>query len=258
MKPDFYEQNADDFGYITLLHGHDNRTSAHFHNSIEILFVAEGEFTVRGNGEERILIRGDIFFADNFVTHLYKNGKDPEYYVMVISDMYMNNFRAVYGNYAFPMFMAEKREQTAPLFAALQKAYAEWNEYNTLMKHGFADTILGMLARIYPPQPAKPHKESLFIADVLRYIDSHFAEELSLVSVAAHFGYSPNYFSMLFHRYTDMNFREYLGRVRVRETNSLLRGGDISLAKAASLCGFVSLNTYYRALKNQTETQPES
>lgn len=251
MKSGFYEQNADNFAYITLMHGHENFTHAHFHNSIEILFVANGEFVVRGNGEECKLVKGDIFFADNFVTHLYRSGENAEYYIIVMSDIYMNNFRSVYGNKIFPMFMTEHKNETDLIFSTLAQTFKEWKNYNSLMKHGFADLILGLIARIYEPESIKTHKEGLFIADVLRYIDTNYDQPLSLLSVSDKFGYSPNYFSTLFNRYTDMSFREYLNRVRVRETAAMLKTDpNLSLAKAARLCGFVSLNTYYRAVKS--------
>ena len=255
MKDAYYESAADRFEHFYLDYSTDNNTPAHYHNSVEIIVVAEGEFTARGNGEERTLHTGDVFFADNYVTHVYKTAFHSETYVIVLSDAYLKNFHTRYGG-TFPMFMYAGEDKNARLLSLLASAAEDWNTYNALMKHGLADWILGYLADRYPPTEKKNGEEGRFIAEVLQYIDAHFAEELSVASLAEKFGYSPNYFSSLFNRFTDSHFRDYLNRIRLRETEALMKAEpDIPAGKAAMLCGFVSQNTYYRTLRSVRSTK---
>ena len=51
----------------------------------------------------------------------------------------------------------------------------------------------------------------------------------------------------MFHRYTAVNFRRYLNRIRIKKAEELQKQGAGVIA-AALACGFVSMNTYYRAL----------
>ncbi len=258
MKNGFYEQEADNLDHFYFNHGYYNYSPAHFHNSIEILFVASGRFIVRGNGEERILTAGDAFFADAFVTHLYKSEKDSEFYVIVMSENYLKNFRYLYRGKSFPMFMTDHKDKLTQVVKAIGEVYAQWNDYNALMKRGFADWLLGKLSSIFPPEIVKVHKEDRFIAEVLRYIDENFANEITLTFIANRFGYSPNYFSSLFKRYTDMSLPCYVNRVRIGKAEAMLRAdARLSVSSAAFNSGFHSLNTYYRALKDYKKEERE-
>ena len=122
------------------------------------------------------------------------------------------------------------------------------------MNPGFADYLLGLLALRYPPLPRRADKEGMFIAEVLRYIGEHCGEPLSVRSLADRFGYTPNYFSALFNRYTAAHFRDYLGSVRLQKAEAL-RADGAGIGEAALQSGFLSPNTYYRALAREKSRQ---
>ena len=256
MKNGVYEPAADSVGYIFFDKTEDNFTSAHFHNSCEVVVVEKGQLSVRGNGEEHVLSRGDVFFAERYVTHLYKSVGHSSAYVWVLSDFYMSGLRALYEG-SFPMFMFAGEDGNEPLVSFLQRLCGDWDKRNALMRRSAAEWMLGFLAGRYPPV-CQNKGEGMLIAEVLRYIDENYGENLSVASVAKKFGYSPNYFSCLFHRYTDVNFRRYLNRIRIQKTEKLLEKGDIGVIAAAQQCGFVSMNTYYRALAEQEKVPADT
>ena len=51
---------------------------------------------------------------------------------------------------------------------------------------------------------------------VLKYINEHIGEPLTAANLAEHFGYSPWYFSDLFHRFTGTVFCEYIRHQRMQ------------------------------------------
>ena len=62
------------------------------------------------------------------------------------------------------------------------------------------------------------------VAEALRYIDSHYAdEELSLNTLAAHVNFSPNHLSTIFSQETGKTFIRYLTDYRMRRARELLR-----------------------------------
>lgn len=253
MREAFYEPEADESGYIHLLRTDNNNTPAHFHNSVELAFVVRGDFRARGGGEEAELHAGDIFCAEAYVTHLYASDEDARVYVLVLSESYLRDFRAQYAG-SLPQFMRAGEDANAPVFRALDGAYAQWKSWSPLMKRGFADYLLGLLALRYPPLPRRADKEGMFIAEVLRYIGEHCGEPLSVRSLADRFGYTPNYFSALFNRYTAAHFRDYLGSVRLQKAEAL-RADGAGIGEAALQSGFLSPNTYYRALAREKSRQ---
>ena len=249
MEKEFYEPSADSPGYISFRLSVNNQTPAHFHDSTELVIVTDGALSVVGGGQEYTLKQGDVFFADAYTVHLYETPAHSVAYIAVISARYMRDFREFYKG-TLPPFMPAGEDKNAELIKFLDASLARWEEHTPLMRAGFADWVLGYLAAHYPPCEREESRESSFAADVLRYIDEHFTEPITSSDVAAVFGYSPNYFSALFNRCIRENFREYLGGVRLKKTEELLRREPTAgVGAAARLCGFDSPNTYYRAKK---------
>ncbi len=247
MENGTYESQADIHRYILFEKSVNNHTAAHFHNSCEVVIVLEGKIAVRGNGTEKVLSRGDIFFAERYVTHIYKSLDETRAFIWVLSDFYLSGFRSLYKG-VFPMFMYAGEDGNESLLAFLERTYAEWGHYNLLMRRSAVEWMIGYLAARYPPVEKPKKGDGFLITDILRYIDENFSQDLSVEGVAKTFGYTPNYFSYLFHRYTDMHFRAYLNRIRLRETDKRMKVSGIGVVAAAQQCGFSSMNTYYRAL----------
>ena len=83
----------------------------------------------------------------------------------------------------------------------------------------------------------------------MSYLDAHYMEDLKLDDLSSYFGYTKNYFSMLFNRLTGKHFREYLNELRVEKMNKLMtENKNMTVTYAALSSGFGSLNTYYRAI----------
>lgn len=257
MQKEYYESEADCPGYIYFKYSVNNRTPAHFHDSVELIFVEEGEFTAIGGGKEETLGQGDVFFADAYTPHLYRTKNGSRSFVLVLAARYLRDFRELYKG-TLPMFMKAGNDKNAELFDFLRRAYGRWQDYSPLMRAGFADFVLGYLAARYPPKERADSRERRFIADALSYINDHFAEPLTAEGVARQLGYSPNYFSAQFNRCVRENFRDYLGGVRLQKTQELLhREPGTGVGAAARLCGFDSPNTYYRAKKRAEERTRE-
>ena len=92
---------------------------------------------------------------------------------------------------------------------------------------------------------------------ILSYINAHFGEPLTLRSVAAEFGYTPNYFSTLFARLYGMSFTDYLNCIRYRSAEQMIRREKCAASLAADAVGFGSMNSFYRAKKRFGEREPE-
>ena len=104
------------------------------------------------------------------------------------------------------------------------------------------DILRDNLAIFFAGQADAPDKaENSDMADVTRYVQENFAENINLTSVAAHFGYSANYFSRYFKQKTGVNFIAYLNRVKIEEACRLLRAEEkLSVREIARRCGYNS------------------
>jgi len=92
---------------------------------------------------------------------------------------------------------------------------------------------------------------------VCRYIDEHFAEDITLEDIAAKAGFSKFHFSRLFKQFTNASFYKYVNQQRIAHAEELLSNADLSVTQIAIQCGFSSTSSFirmFKQLKNCTPT----
>ena len=88
------------------------------------------------------------------------------------------------------------------------------------------------------------------------FIHQHFAEQLSLASVAKAAGISPGHLSEKFRQITGVNFVDYVGRIRVQQACARLGNGDARISEIAFDVGFQSLSQFNRVFKKVSGKSP--
>lgn len=94
------------------------------------------------------------------------------------------------------------------------------------------------------------------IRNALCHMARYYYSPLTLESVAAVAGLSPNYFSHLFRETVGVTFREHLNRIRVEESKRLLLGTDYSLTDIAVAMGFTDQSYFCKVFKKITGVTP--
>ena len=114
-----------------------------------------------------------------------------------------------------------------------------------LRKHGY-----------YVPQEGR-HTAMERIRDSLRYIDAHFADDITLEQIAAVSGLSPNYFTSLFHECFCSKLWDHVLSKRVDEAKRLLRSRtDMTIFAIALRCGFHNTANFNRIFRRFTGMTP--
>jgi AraC-like DNA-binding protein len=121
--------------------------------------------------------------------------------------------------------------------------------------------LLTMLARVRrhtaSADPAEERRDvNARIAQVRRYLDLHFAETVTVASVAALFRLSPNYLNGLFSRQTGMGVHAYLLQRRLAAAADLLRRGDLLVKEVASRVGFTDPLYFSRLYRRHFKRPP--
>ena len=93
-------------------------------------------------------------------------------------------------------------------------------------------------------------------AFIIRYIDTHWNEELTLSLLAKEVHFSVSYLSRFFQKTTGMNFSSYLRKVRMIHARRMLVEGDHSVTQIAYDCGFRSPSVFIEAFKQEYEMTP--
>ena len=92
---------------------------------------------------------------------------------------------------------------------------------------------------------------------VKRYIDLHFAEEVTLKSAADVACLEEKYFSSFFHTKTGVRFVDFVSYVRIDRAKQLLEEHDTSISAIAEVVGFHNRRTFERAFKKWAGITPK-
>lgn len=88
------------------------------------------------------------------------------------------------------------------------------------------------------------------------YIEQHYAEHLTLESMAQIVNLSPVYFSNLFKKEEGMNFTEYLTAYRMKVAKELLRAGDKNINEIADQLGYSDARYFSKVFKKEVGVKP--
>jgi AraC-like DNA-binding protein len=98
--------------------------------------------------------------------------------------------------------------------------------------------------------------ESANMARARQFIEKHQAEPLSLARVAQAANISRHYFCKMFKKATGMNFIDYLSRVRIERSKTLLLNPNSRISEAAFASGFQSMTNFNRAFRRIAGRSP--
>lgn len=94
------------------------------------------------------------------------------------------------------------------------------------------------------------------IQEVLRFVDDHLSEELSLKRISSELFISTTYFSRLFRSKTGQKFSEYLALRRIEKAKLLLASSDQPISEIAHAVGYPEANSFARLFKSYTNMTP--
>ena len=91
---------------------------------------------------------------------------------------------------------------------------------------------------------------------VIRYLEAHYAEDISLDTLAAALGYNKTYLCGVFKKDTDLTILDCLNTIRIRRAAELIVYSDHSLSQVSELCGFSSVSHFNRVFLKYVGATP--
>ncbi len=110
------------------------------------------------------------------------------------------------------------------------------------------DPLLGVPVRSGGMNPS--------IAKAVDYMKKNFSKELSIETMAAHLGITPNYYSHLFKKETGIPFSEYLNKIRIHEAKELLRQTSLMAYQIMERVGFHNYKYFIQVFKRLEGVSP--
>lgn len=148
-------------------------------------------------------------------------------------------------------------------------SYDDYTYVRQCMKHGAVDYLLkpidkhellslinlfhadggtdGDIARTDPNE---------LINEAKNYIRKHYADDISLATVAQYVHLNPSYFSSLFSQKTGKSFLTYLNDIRIQHAKKLLLNPNIKIYEVSEKVGFSDPASFNRSFKRAEGISP--
>ena len=94
------------------------------------------------------------------------------------------------------------------------------------------------------------------ITGIIRYLQEHLAEEISLNILAEEFHLSSQYISQLFKNEIGVNFLAYLTNIRMENAKKLLISTSLSIGEISNQCGYGDYRVFTKAFKKVEGSTP--
>ena len=254
----YYELRAERKGYCYFLRREPMETPAHFHSSIELLFVEAGEIPITIDGEMHVLKGGQGAFCDSFSVHRFEESQDSVSYTLLGKREYFERAIALLGDKVpTKIFRFDNFDLLHQLYALYhQKTENDLDRYVTF--EGIVNILFAEIVHKNTLQARKADRKNTLVCDVLQFAEENPQADLSLLTIAKRFGYSHEYLSRVLHKYLMENWNAYVNRLRVRLADAHLKTHpEQSVLEVAYAYGFESPNTFYRAYKKEFSKKPK-
>ena len=139
-------------------------------------------------------------------------------------------------------------------FEALLQAYQSTSPTAPVAQNGI---LLSVLAKLYD-RAHSDRRYSDAVRKSIRYMQSHFSENVTLEVLGELTGYSNLHLLRLFRQDLGQTPHNFLTAVRLEQAKKLLSETDVGLEEIAQTCGFRSVSHFKSLFKQQTHYTPGS
>jgi len=241
-----------------------NMPESHFHSTYEIYYLMSGqrEFFIK---DRTILVpEGHIVIIAPNILHRTMNARKPKHERFIVN-IHESMMTSAYGDR--PDILKPLLEREYLVFACspqdrlfidelVQNILRELQQQDTGFEMYMHTLILQMLIVCcrhiqsrHPEPMISPSPMHDRISEIVRYMNKHYMEHLTLQQMAEKFYISPYYLSRLFKEATGFTFVEYLNNVRVKEAKKLLESTTLKVNQISRKVGFGSVTHFGRVFK---------
>lgn len=253
-----------------------NYLRIHYHTLIEISLVLRGSGIYKTNETTYDIQVGDIFLYRPNEAHCITDiGADGiELLNIHISPyfLYTNFQNALSSTYIkilaanFPLksnkinnlLSPEQLEEVKSYILTIRKEMeGKKSDYLTFVCN-LLSSILILISRSYKNVKVSQKEKQSYqrLIQAIKYIDTHFKENITLDSIAQKVGYSRCYFSSIFKKCMGMSIWDYICIKRIEEALTQIKTTDKNISDIALDCGFNTAVNFNKLFKKYTNVTP--
>ncbi len=221
-----------------------------FHPHGEILYVTKGTIPITVDGKSHLLQAGEIAVLFPYLTHAYEDS--PEAAVLILL---FDPRETAFDNTLLSHKPTCCHAEGATLQPLMERAVEMVKRSRPKTAMAYVNAILGELLEVLTLEPHNGPTGDMTV-QVLSYCAEHFAEDITVSSLAAALYISESYVSKLFSRHLGCSFREHINALRIHKAQSLLEATDLPVSSIMTHCGFQNQSTFNRTFRNATGLSP--
>lgn len=148
------------------------------------------------------------------------------------------------------------------LNAPVQDRNAFENKFEVLFfNSGSISRLTDQLGRLFSQEVienlAEKQKNTLiYVQQAKNYIESNYAQAITLEKIAQQLHINPVYLSVIFKSEVGMNYSKYLTHVRMQKAKELLKRPELNISQVASAVGYDSTYYFTTLFKKETAIKP--
>lgn len=245
----------------------------HWHNEFELNYIRSGTAVFYYNGERYLPEEGDIFIFQPNQTHSMATLVDQKiYYDTFLFTAESFGPPSERGNQAIigPLVSGDSQidipiNRSSPGYPVLKQTIEAMITAAKLNSSPDDLLVRGELLRLFYYLHTYGHitcgknekaADTERIQPVLTHIDQHYAENLTVDSLAQLIPLSPSYFMYCFKRVTGTSIVSYITQIRIKNACELLQSSNKQVVQIAMECGFDNLSNFNRQFKKNTGCSP--
>lgn len=245
----------------------------HWHEEVQFTYVLEGSMITTAQGTDYILRPGDGFFINANLAHMSRptSSESARYLSLNVQPSLLTLFHGsvVEQKYFFPyvnhpyfqfihltpdtLWQEQTLNDMLYLFHILQEQPFGYE----LEAYSYLLHIWRTLLDHLDSNPDVPHfMERAEAHEILAYLHSHYAENVTLEQIAAHVHLSKGECCRLFKSTYGCSIINHLVDYRLQESILLLSDLSLSVSRIAELCGFNSTSYYIKRFRERVGISP--
>ena len=222
-----------------------------FHIHAELLYVIKGCIRTTVDGKVHILQEGELLVLFPYLPHSYDNAPDAEAIIILFDPMVLS-----FDNTLLTKKPACHYTDGRAFFPMLDRAATLLNQGKIKTAMGYLNAVLGELLEIMTLVDADTNAGDTAVK-ILEYCTEHFAEDITIKSVADALYISQSYVSKIFSNKLKYSFREYINFLRINKAKSLLQHSDKRIVDVMFECGFQNQSSFNRIFRSYCGISPK-
>ena len=242
----------------------------HWHEELEVIFVAAGTLKLQIPGGEYLLQEGSLVVLNSNVLHSLSGHPAGALRSMVFSPFlitggadtvfYKNSVLALLACPDFSVWQAGPGTDVKRFSAAFSAMETDAFAYEFTVRENLSQLLLHCYAQLLPRLSAqKPAKsaDTVRIEQMLQYMQASYAEPITLADIAQAAGLSERECLRCFHRTIGDSPVQYLLKYRLMQGAALLRASPAaSIAEVSAACGFDSPSYFSKQFRRFYQRPP--